>query len=147
MNNENGKDIKIRCELLPMDEYLGMQSEKKKYGKYHKTNFWDIKGYGQKKWVVCLKIRVKKSEVDNHLQELSPLTEREILESCFRFLNTPPPKKKYARKAPVPKYGKLVLYRGKKDERGSTPNVDTYSVLAIVEKQKNKYFWGKGKNV
>ena len=43
---------KYSCELLEVDEYLGIPSEKKKFGKYHATNFWDIKGFGQKKWVV-----------------------------------------------------------------------------------------------
>ena len=39
---------------MPMSEYLSIPSEKKKYGRYHGTNFWDIKGYGQRKWVVSL---------------------------------------------------------------------------------------------
>ena len=38
----------IECDLLPMDEYNSIVSEKKKFGRYHKTNFWDVKGYGQK---------------------------------------------------------------------------------------------------
>ena len=138
MKNE---ECKIKCELLPMSEYLGMKSEKEKYGKYHGTNFWDIKGYGQKKWVVSLRVLVKSSD----LLEVDNLSEGEIIQSCFRYLNTPPPKKKYARKEPVPKYGTLTLYRGKKFKEDEVGEV--YSVLAIVDKQKNKYFWGKGKNV
>ena len=137
----------IKCELMPMDEYIGMSSEKMKYGKYHKTNFWDIKGYGQKKWVVCLRLKVKKAEILKSDNCGIELTEQEILESCLRFLSTSPPKKKYARKDPMSKYGKLTLYRGNKSHRLTSESIEVYSVLAIVEKQKNKYFWGKGKNV
>ena len=96
---------KYSCELLEVDEYLGIPSEKKKFGKYHATNFWDIKGFGQKKWVVSLRIKLSE-QVDESLSD------REIIEGCLRFLNTPPPKKKYARKDPVPKYGILNFYKG-----------------------------------
>ena len=130
---------KYSCELLEVDEYLGIPSEKKKFGKYHATNFWDIKGFGQKKWVVSLRIKLSE-QVDESLSD------REIIEGCLRFLNTPPPKKKYARKDPVPKYGILNFYKGKRISEKRSEDA-LYSILAIVDKQKNKYFWGKGKNV
>lgn len=135
MKEEN----KYPCELIEVDEYLGIPSDKKKFGKYHATNFWDIKGFGQKKWVVGLRLKLNE-EVDKSLSD------KEVIEGCLRFLNTPPAKKKYARKDPVPKYGVLTLYKGKKVST-EDPADTFYSILAIVDKQKNKYFWGKGKNV
>ena len=132
---------KYECELVEVDEYLGMPSEKRKYGKYHATNFWDIKGFGQKKWVVGLRLRMHQHLVESHL------TDTQLLEGCLRFLNTPPPKKKYAKKHPIPKYGKLTLYKGKRSHDLSDEDSIIFSVLAIVDKQKNKYFWSKGKSV
>lgn len=132
----------FRCELLPMSEYLSIPSEKKKFGRYHATNFWDVKGYGKKKWVVSVRIKVQDPG------EVAGLTDREVLEGCLNFLNTPPPRKKYARKDPEPKYGNLSLYKGKSINLGdSEKESKVYSVLVLVEKQKNKYFWSRGKNV
>jgi len=128
----------IECDLLPMDEYNSIVSEKKKFGRYHKTNFWDVKGYGQKKWVVCIRILPRDSSL------FSKLSDAEIVDGCLEYLNTPPPRKKYAKKAPKPKYGKLELYCGKRYiDTGET----CLSVLAIVSVRKNKFFWGKGKSV
>ena len=132
----------FRCELMPMNEYSSIPSEKKRFGRYHATNFWDIKGYGKKKWVVSVWIKIQNPS------EVNGLSDNEVLEGCLNFLNTPPPRKKYARKDPEPKYGSLSLYRGKSidhedAERGSM----IYSALVLVEKQKSKHFWSKGKNV
>ena len=135
MNSE----AKYLCELLAVDEYLGTHSEKKKYGKYHATNFWNIKGFGQKKWVVGL--RVKLGEIPS-----PDFTDKQIMEACLRYLNTPPAKKKYAKKEPLPKYGHLVFYKGNRI-RSESGTDHIFSMLVIVDKQKNKYFWGKGKNV
>ena len=136
------KPASFKCDLLPMSEYLSIPSEKKKFGRYHATNFWDIKGYGQKKWVVSVRIKVEDpNDVFGH-------TDEEALEGCLNFLNTPPPRKKYARKNPEPKYGSMTLYKGKAIERGEfAPGSKVYSALILVEKQKSKFFWSKGKNV
>ena len=132
----------FECSLMPMSEYLSMPSEKKRYGRYHGTNFWDVKGYGQKKWVVSVRIKLENPE------EAQGLSDKEVLEGCINFLNTPPPRKKYARKDPTPKYGRLSLYRGKNISHKVGPEGSrVYSVLVLVEKQKNKFFWSKGKNV
>ena len=127
---------------MPMSEYLSTPSEKKRYGRYHGTNFWDVKGYGQKKWIVSVRIRLENPE------EALGLSDKEVLEGCINFLNTPPPRKKYSRKDPVPKYGKLSLYRGKNISHKISPEGSrVYSALVLVENQKSRFFWSKGKNV
>ena len=128
---------RINCELMPMNEYETIESDKKRFGRYHRTNFWNIKGYGKDTWVVAARLRVVDPLPVGH-----DLSESDILERCIDFLNTPPAKKKYAKKDPVPKYGNLKLYHHKKFcESG------IFSVLLKVKKSKNKYFWGRGKNV
>jgi len=133
----------VDCEILPMKEYPNSQSQKVRYGKYHGSNFWDVKGFGRKKWVVALRMRVV---LDDHLRDIS---ERELINSCIEKLNTPPPRKKYAKKKPQPKYGKLELYSAKRSHTStlSTISERLYSVLVIVDKNKSKMFWGKGQNV
>ena len=139
MNNENNS---FECELMPMSQYLSVPSEVKKYGRYHASNFWDVKGYGRNRWVVSVRIKLQSTP------EVSNLTDREVIEGCLNFLNTPPPKKKYARKQPEPKYGNLTLYKGKRFKDLDVENQEKiYSVLVLVDKNKSKFFWGKGKNV
>ena len=136
-------EIKIKCELLPMKEYPGAQSQKLRYGKYHRSNFWNVKGFGRKKWVVAFKMRVKVEDT------LGNLSEKQLLKSCMKILNTPPPRKKYAKKQPRPKYGTLELYDAKRST-GTDPSHEcerVYSVLAIVDTNKNKLFWGRGQSV
>ena len=125
----------IGCKLLEIPEYIGNFSVKKKKGRYHKSSFWDIKGFGHKKWVVGAYI-----EIDD-LTLFEKLSEPEIIEGCFETLNTPPPRKKYAKKAPQPKYGVLEPYKYQTVERDGKK---VLSVLFVTDKKKNKHFWGKG---
>ena len=132
------ENLSIECSLIPMSEYSIDSSPKTKFGRYHKTNFWDIKGYGSKKWVVAVRIKVH----DPALAET--LSDAELFAGCLNYLNTPPPRKKYAKKDPQPIYGVLSPYKSKKN---STEDVVTLSSLVIVERPKNRLFWGKGKSV
>ena len=136
MKNESAEVIK--CELVPIGEYGNDPSKKNKFGRYHRTNFWNIEGFGSKKWVVAIRILPDDEEV------YKQKTDREILEGCLKYLNTPPPRKKYAKKDPVPKYGILHPYQA---TRYYSDGKTFLSALAIVEQKKNKFFWGKGKNV
>ena len=132
------QDRIVECELLPITEYNSVASNKKKFGRYHKTNFWDIKGFGNKKWVVAMKILVKDPSWYQKMDD------GELLAACLEYLSIPPPRKKYAKKDPKPKYGVLSPYKGSR----VTKNDQMYiSALAIVSEKKNKHFWGKGKNV
>ena len=125
----------ITCNLVEISEYVGSRSIKKKYGRYHGSSFWDIKGYGNKKWVVGAYIEIQ----DPALFEKLP--KEEIVRGCLETLNTPPPRKKYAKKAPQPKYGVLEHYKSQIVEKFGKKML---SVLLITDKKKNKLFWGKG---
>ena len=129
----------IECLLVKMPEYSISQDSTapKKFGRYLTTSYWDIKGYGRKRWVVG-------AYIDCDLGAHEDLSEQEIVEGCINFLNKPPPRKKYAKKDPKPKFGKLELYRSKiVDKQGKKYIL----ALFIVEERKNRLFWGKGISV
>ena len=72
------------------------------------------------------------------------LSDDEIVNGCLAFLNTPPPRKKYAKKTPQPLYGSLglVKYRRKvNEETGET----SFSVVATTSHRKSRNFWGIGR--
>ncbi len=126
----------IKCDLQDIPKYAlgaGASSEHTKKGRYHGSMFWDVPGYGTKRWVVAARIRPN--------QEVGGLMEEEIIDGCLAFLNTPPPRRKYQKKKPKPKYGNLKLYSAtlKKDSAGVI-----ISALLIVEDRKSKHFWGSG---
>ena len=133
----NNTVSKIECDLLPMKDLL-LSSKKIKYGRYHGSCFWDIKGYGSKKWVVGVKIKL-----DFDSDGVKELTNETIIEACMNHLNTVPPRKKYAKKKPTPKYGFLECYKAQIREKGGDKYI---SALLITDKNKSKFFWGKGKN-
>jgi hypothetical protein len=126
----------IKCDLEPIKEYInvtGLEDKRTKAGRYHGSMFWDIPGFGSKKWVVAARIVVG--------EEIPPgLTGAEIAQRCVDFINTPPLRRKFQRRVLKPKYGKIALYRAqiKKED----PVV--ISALLIVETRKSKHFWGKG---
>ena len=91
----------IKCFLRPVDK------ENKK-GRYSQTMHWDVKGFGKNKWVA-----IGYLDVDWVAMEKEGLTKDEIAEICVGFLNTPPPRKKYAKKAPRPLYGNIERYKEK----------------------------------
>lgn len=131
-------DFKIKCDLMPCKDILNT-SKKTKYGRYHGSCFWDIKGYGSKRWVVGVKINF-----DSEDENIKNLNSKQIIEGCMNHLNTVPPRKKYAKKKPQPKYGFLECYKAtiKEDNKGKY-----ISALLVTDKIKSKLFWGKGKSV
>ncbi len=126
----------INCELQDVPKYSLIPptpGEQKKKGRYHGSMFWDIPGYGSKKWVVATRIRL--------IDDVSGLTDGEIIDGCVRFLNTPPPRKKYQKKKPKPKYGNLELHRA---EIKRSKKETLISALFVIGDRKNKNFWGCG---
>ena len=73
---------------------------------------------------------------------------RKSMESTFLLafgtLNTPPPRAKYSKKKPKPKYGTLELYNAKYINKGGKTLI---SAIVITNEKKNRSFWGKGVNV
>ncbi len=128
----------IKCDLEDMSRYGTLfvdPSEAKKKGRYHGSMFWDVPDYGKRQWVVATKIVIQ--------EDVSGLSEEQIVNRCIEYLNTPPPRKKYQKKKSKPKYGDLKLYRAKVKRQG---NQALISALLIVSDRKNKNFWGTGIN-
>lgn len=127
----------IKCDLLPIagTEY----PDKFKFGRYHGNCFWDITGFGSKKWVVGAYINLE----DQNLFDDGDTAE-DLAKACVEYLNQPPPRKKYAKRTPKPKYGTLEVYRAKFVDKGNKRYIST---LLVVDSSKNKLFWGKGRNV
>ena len=98
---------KINCSLRPLNEYSFIESEEKRFGRYHGSSFWDVPKFGKKRWVVVVKIDLDFSSLSG-----VELTTEEIARACLAHLNTPPPRKKYDKKSPQPKYGNLEYDKG-----------------------------------
>lgn len=130
----------IECSLRQMEEYgslLPNWSEGKKSGIYLGSNYV-YPMYGIQCWAVGVYVDV---EYDKYKEQ--GLSDEEIVRQCVEFLNTPPPRKKYQKKKPVPTFGTLDemphLFRFKRDEDG------TYIEMTLMTNQrKNKNFWGIG---
>jgi len=135
--------MKLNCDLRPIPEYiseLDKGKSKSKFGRYHGSTFWDIPEFGLKKWVVGVHI-----DLDFHqASEMNLNEEEQIVKACVEYLNQPPPRKKYARRSHLPKYGKLDLYHARIISRGDDKYI---SALLITSERKSKHFWGKGRNV
>lgn len=129
---------KIECSLRKVVEYGTIlptwNSNEKKLGRYS-GSYWT--GVPKKRYPVMTYVD---GEFDSHLDEGVLLDE--IAWACINFLNTPPPRKKFARRAPKPLYGELDLIRYvyKEGEGGKS----YFEMVMSTEQPKNKYFWGEG---
>ena len=112
----------------------GDPNVKRKAGRYHGSMFWNLPGFASKNWIVAARILVE--------DDIPPCTTNEdLVEGCVEFINQPPPRKKYQKKKPTPKYGKLKLYSAQvKREEDKILIV----ALLVTSDRKNKNFWGKG---
>ncbi len=129
----------IECALLPINEYSFDDRGKKRFGRYHRSEFWDVPEFGSKKWVVAAYIKTNLGELLDQ-----GYSHEEIIDGCVSYLNLPPKRKKYAKKDPKPKYGNLQNYKTKVIEKDGEK---IFSALLITDLKKSKLFWGKGKNV
>jgi len=131
----------IECDLLSMPPTSQQPEEadrKQKYGRYHGSCFWNVKEFGSKRWVVAAYIKPDDPQV------LESGSVEDVAKECIEYLNQPPPRKKYAKRQPKPKYGNLEYYSSKLVEiRGEK----CISALFVVDCRKNKNFWGKGRTI
>ena len=109
-----------------------------RFGRYHGSCFWDVKNFGSKKWVIAAYIKIEDTAI---LEESST---EDITKRCVEYLNQPPPRKKYAKKIPKPKYGSLEYYSARIVDNDEGRYI---SALLVTDARKNKLFWGKGRNV
>jgi hypothetical protein len=132
----------IECTLREMGEYgnaLPNYNKRKRQGKYHGSDFYgQVAEYGIKKWVVGVYIDV------DYQQYLNDCTSEEVIvRECIKFLNQPPPRRKYQKKKPQPLYGNIdespLRFSFKRDESGTF-----IEALLVTDQKKNKKFWGAG---
>ncbi len=131
-------DGKIECRLRPLTEFGSVlptwNPNKKKAGRYACSR-WAIP---KKRYPVLAYL-----DADNFdLLVDQGLDEGEILQMCLNHLNTPPARKKFARRTPKPLYGSLDVYRATYKR---TPEGKAYfEVILTTNQRKNKNFWGNG---
>lgn len=128
----------IPCKLRELTEYNKVlptwNPNKKRKGRYTSSFYGNV---GKKRYCVISYID---GNFDNYYNE--GYTDRQVLEGCIEFLNTPPPRKKYAKKTPKPLYGNLELIKFQRKEDSSH---GVYFVVVLkTDQKKNRNFWGIG---
>ena len=129
---------KIECKLRALAEFGSVlpswNSHEKRLGRYS-GSWWA--GIPKKRYPVLVYVD---GEFDSHIEE--GLSMEEIAWACINFLNTPPERKKFARRTPKPLYGELDLVRcvHKKNDEGRS----YFELVISTEQQRNRYFWGEG---
>lgn len=127
----------IKCTLRDI-EAAGSEIRK---GRYHGSNFWDLKGFAKDRWVIGAYIDF---DSDDQLGQSPPwMSEEDVVGECLEYLNQPPDRRKYEKKKTSPLYGNLSLYQYTFRHDGTR---DYIEVLLTTDQKKNKYFWGKGKS-
>ena len=129
---------KIECSLRAVAEFgtvlPSWNRNEKRLGRYS-GSWWA--GVPKKRYPVLVYVD---GDFGTHLNEGMSL--EEVAWACINFLNTPPERKKFARRTPKPLYGELDLVRCvfKETDDGK----DYFELVISTEQPKNKYFWGEG---
>ena len=133
----------IDCSLMPVpgSPWSPTYSNKIKYGLYSNSFYWSIPSFGRKCWVVVVNIDV---DYEKHLEE--DKTVEEVVVECIEYLNTPPKSKYGKRRKRKPLYGLFHKkpYKAKLLEKNNKKYIQA---LLIVDKKKNKHFWGEGEAI
>jgi hypothetical protein len=103
MTEENTKP-KIECDFRQIP---ASNSEGTRAGRYSQSMHWEVENFGSSKWVVMGYIDINWA---NMVRD-EFLSEKDIIHRILNHLNTAPEKKKYQKKEPEPKYGKLEPYK------------------------------------
>lgn len=134
------KNSMIECEFVPITQHSvdDAKSSPKKMGMYSSSRYANIEDLYLKKWILLAYL---KADFKTHRE--AGLNNKEILQRCINFLNAVEPRKKYAKKDPVPKYGKLELF--KEDIQFTNKLGYECAILVfITDQRKNENFWGEG---
>jgi hypothetical protein len=129
----------VECEFVPVPQHVivSYQNAEKKHG-YYSGSVYAIEGINWCKWVVMAYL---KADFEKYRKE--GLKDIEILKRCINYLNAVPPKKKYAKKDPTPKYGKLELF--KEDIQFTKKFGYECAILVCTTNQRKcEHFWGEG---
>lgn len=112
-------------------------TEDKKCGRYSQSMHWEVPDFGSSKWVVLGYIDLEWEKMVNE----EYLSHTDIIERCLAFLNKTPEKKKYQKKEPTPKFGKLEPYKADFKKKGDKQFI---IVQFITDQHDNDNFWCEG---
>ena len=131
----------VPCKLKEVTEFpLVSIDGEKKLGRYVNSLYPEVKDCGTKKFVFGAYIIVDEAIRDLISQGKS---EKGIIKECIEFLNQPPARQKFQRRQRESIFGNLSdepLYVKRVQKDG----LDTFSVLLITDKRKNKFLWSEG---
>jgi len=131
MIEENTKP-KIVCDFRQISNSC---TDETRSGRYSQSMHWEVDSFGFSKWVVLGYIDV---DWANMVRD-QLLSEKDIVHRILNHLNTAPEKKKYQKKDPEPKYGKLEPYKADfKIKNGKQFII----VQFLTNQHDNPNFWG-----
>tara|TARA_R110000824_G_scaffold133670_2_gene296497 strand:+ start:3693 stop:4127 length:435 start_codon:yes stop_codon:yes gene_type:complete len=106
-----------------------------KLGRYQKSMFPEVNGYGDTRWVVGCYIDIDQQD------SLKGMSKEHFAQACLAQLNEIPPRRKYERQHTSSLYGSLELLSYKfREDKGKS----FIEMLLITDDQKNENFWGEG---
>jgi len=126
-------DLEFKLRKIPKNS-TGVKTHKKS-GRYLKSVFPQVDGYGESRWVVGCYVEI---DYPSLLREMS---EDELLRLCLEQLNEIPPRKRFERRPTSSLYGSLEILSYKLRGNSENPFIE---MLLITDEQKNDNFWGEG---
>ena len=126
----------LPCKLRPIRKNSFSTDPDAPYrmGRYLHSVF-PIDGFGHSRWVVGGYVDI------DHREYTTRMTPAAFVEGCVNYLNQPPQRKKFERRARTPLYGDLEVYSYKLKENANGPFVE---LLLITGDPQNPHFWGEG---
>lgn len=126
--------LPIKLRDIPKNSTTKTDAETKS-GRYLKSMFPEVDGYGDSRWVVGCYVEFEDPDI------LEKVPEKELIQGCLEQLNEVPPRKKFERRRTSSLYGTLELLSYKLKEADGNPFIE---MLLITDEQKNEHFWGEG---
>ena len=126
--------LPIKLRNIPKNSTAKNDAETKS-GRYLKSMFPEVDGYGDSRWVVGCYVEFEDPDI------LEKVPEKELIQGCLEQLNEVPPRKKFERRRTSSLYGTLELLSYKLKEADGNPFIE---MLLITDEQKNENFWGEG---
>ena len=128
----------LECKLreIPKSSFSGKDLDSPmKFGRYMKSIFPQVNGYGDSHWVIGCYVDLDYDKV------LERLPEEEMMSSIMEHLNKIPPRKKFERRPTSSLYGNLELLSYKLKKVEDKPFIE---MLLVTDDPKNTNFWGEG---
>jgi hypothetical protein len=129
----------IECSLVQIPQYSHVTdlSAGLKHGRYSSSDH-KLTDFKIKKWVVLTYLKADFSKY-----RILKMNDREIIQRCLNYLNRPEDRKKYQKKDPTPKFGKLELF----SDNIKFTNKFGYECAILelsIDERTNENFWGEG---